>query len=173
MKRHLLKRLISILGLLGLVIVFFLVVNIYGIITFGSSMKTGQKIFENMSQNELIYFKNEALHLHSIDSLRMKGVRALFGKELKEEYREKGIKRIDVRDSIVSFIWMGGFDHTALTFLIQKNSVTKVTAIYNDYTTQILYPVLGNVKFAKEFPGMENITGNRVLEINAKNKIRK
>jgi hypothetical protein len=111
------------------------------------SMMKGQKIIENMDKNQLMYFVTDAKKLLFQDSLKRRGIGAQSAakKNLKDEYKKFGIVRIDVLDSSVCYVWMGGFDHTYLSIGFHNDTVKRITARYNDYTGQDLYPVCGKV----------------------------
>jgi hypothetical protein len=153
---------ISILIIIVIIIIGPTLLNIVGMgigfRVWQSNMEKGKKLIENMDKSQLVYFINDAKSLLSQDSLKHKGINAI--KNLNEDYRKKGIIRIDVLDSSVAYVWMGGMDHTALIMRFHKDSIKHIHAIYNDYTRQDLFPILGKVQCDLK---KTKIKGNKLL----------
>lgn len=138
---------------------------IFRIFHFKSSMKVGRDFMENLNDDELAYWAKDALKLYSIDSLRSERIGAIriVRDEIDEKYRKCGIIRIDVNTNSVSYVWMGGVDHTSLHFEISSDSIESIIAVYNDYTRQKLYPVLEKVNFDYPNSKKRKLKGNKIL----------
>ena len=154
------------LGILAIIVIFlYLCYSIYTIFTLDKGVKIGIKFMENLNDEDLLYWANDALELHSVDSLKSKGIGAIrkVKDEIDDRYSEHGIIRIDVNEHSVNYVWMGGFDHTSLHFEISNDSIESVTAVYNNYARQQFYPELEEIKFDKNYSKKNRLAGNKIL----------
>jgi len=55
------------------------------------------------------------------------------------ELKQLGIIRIDQRPNCVSYVWMGGLDHTELDVEKMDNGAFQFNAGYNDYSNKLLF----------------------------------
>lgn len=113
---------------------------------------------------------NEAIDLIINDSKeimtdsRLDSVRAFSTfRDIPQKYRDVGIRRLDINKNSVSFVWVGGFNCTALSVSFRGDSCT-VTARYSINYSQPLYPVCGKVEERNDFSIPEYIKGNTVLQ---------
>lgn len=65
----------------------------------------------------------------------------LSGKSIPLELQKLKIRRIDIYENYVYYVWMGGLDHTYLEVEKQENDTFKITAHYNDNVKpKIIWP---------------------------------
>jgi hypothetical protein len=130
-------------------------------------MGIGKEFMENLDDESLKVWIRDAGEIRKNDTLRTKknGMWIIANLEpgLQDKYGKYGIRRLDVSEAAVSFVWTGGLDHTDLTMRYKNDSLIRITAQYNDYTYQELYPKLKPVQFDVVYPNMADYRGNRRL----------
>ena len=160
------KILIGVLLFLLTGVIFIACFMFFMFHSWDNNMEKGKQIMSSLTDDELAHWINDAVKLHSIDSLRAIGIGALFENDplFKDNYVKLDIIRIDVNDNEVRYVWMGGFDHTYLTFTISNQEVEHVVARYNDYASQKLFPELKRVVFSENYSEKMKFVGNTVLK---------
>lgn len=131
------------------------------------NMVKGQEYLYQMDEDELKKLLIDANTFRNDSSLTAIGFGALSlinDNGIPPKYRERGIIRIDVRRNRVSYIWMGGFDHTCLYITFEGDKVIRIGAGYNDHSGQKYYPVLEPVWHDLDYPKMKKIVGNCVID---------
>jgi len=69
------------------------------------------------------------------------GTYGLGGKAISTDLQQLKIVRIDVSDSnTVSYIWLGGMDHTGLEVQKENDGSYKFIAGYNDQRSRVIWP---------------------------------
>jgi hypothetical protein len=68
------------------------------------------------------------------------GVYGSSGKAIPPDLSELKIIRIDVSENRVSYVWMGGLDHTELEVHRLNNGIFIFTAHYNDERSRVIWP---------------------------------
>lgn len=127
-------------------------------------IRKGQEFISQMDEELLITFINDA-YTYKNDSLQTENkYRSLRIDEFPKEYEEVGIIGVRISESYVSFVWMGGLDHTSFGVGFTGDSVTRIGVSYNDYSTQQIYPKLEPVYHERSYTKDKKKFGNTVID---------
>jgi hypothetical protein len=68
------------------------------------------------------------------------GVYGSGAKPIPSDLSKLKIMRIDITENEVSYVWMGGLDHTELEVHRIKDGSFKFVALYNDAKSKVIWP---------------------------------
>lgn len=128
----------------------------------GKKMNRGYVYMTNLDHEAIDLIINDSKEIMT-DS-RLDSVRAFSTfRDIPQKYRDVGIRRLDINKKSMSFVWVGGFNCTALSVSFRGDSCT-VTARYSINYSQQLYPICGKVEERNNLSIPEYIKGNTVLQ---------
>jgi hypothetical protein len=106
-------------------------------------MLAGQKYMDSLTEKDFqIWVERTQKHLSNFNSAGWTAEAEVISPELKE----LKIVRVDKESNWVNYVWMGGFDHTALHVERLANGKFEFLAIYNDESNRVIWPKASNLK---------------------------
>jgi hypothetical protein len=106
-------------------------------------MLAGQKYMDSLTEKDFqVWTARTQKYLSEFDP----NADIIDSKPLPPELKQLKIIRIDENSNSVSYVWMGGMDHTELLAERLADGQFQFTAVYNDYSNRVIWPKATNLK---------------------------
>ena len=100
-------------------------------------MAAGQKYMDSLTENDIqVLVDRTKKYLDKYDSKADR----IDGKAVPTELQQLGISGISIDTNWVSYVWVGGFEHTSLEVERMTDGSFKFTAEYNDESNKVIWP---------------------------------
>ena len=121
---------------------FYLLPIGYLFYTMASQMRAGQSYMNSITEKDIpIWTDRTKMYLKEYDpNSKIIGVYGIPDKPVPEELKKLKILRIDISQDSVTYVWVGGFDHTYLHVQRTEQGDFRFIAIYNDYSSKVIWP---------------------------------
>ena len=127
---------------------------IYGL---RSQMKVGQKYMDSITEKDIpVWIERTERYLKEYDpdpNASVIGVYSSHGdKPIPPELEKLKILRIDIAQDHVSYVWLGGLDHTILSVFKTEDGDFRFIGRYNDYNSKVIWPREDANDVQEEYP---------------------
>jgi hypothetical protein len=135
------KIVLMILGVLALIPIcyfafwYFMMIGLFHSID--KSKAVGQKYMDSMTDKDIqVWMERTKKFLDEHGH----GETDIYRKDVPPELAQLGILGIHKDTNYVSYIWVGGFDHTELDIKRMPDGSFQFTAMYNDESNKVIWP---------------------------------